>query len=147
MISTGSNGSDNHEIKVNAKGKLLGTGFGDQSGDPLEKVGWGRRFDNKNLTKCNLKVHPLLFENGFKLTVHPDYLNNKCVLNECAASNAYLNSITENNFTDDTFFTGELIKAILEVFVKEELGSVHIKSKSKIKARDMVEIKIESSLS
>ena len=28
-----------------------------------------------------------------------------------------------------------------------KLGSVHIKSKSKIKARDMIEIKIESSLS
>lgn len=92
MISTGLSGNDDHEIKVNAKGKLLGTGFGDQSGDPLEKVGWrSSAFDNKNLTKCNLKVHPLFFKKGFKLTVHPDYLNNKDVLNECAASNAYLN--------------------------------------------------------
>ena len=35
----------------------------------------------------------------------------------------------------------------LKKFLYDKLGSVHIKSKSKVEAREIVEIKIESSLS
>ena len=110
------------EIKINDKGKFCGTPEGDKQGDPLEKIGWGRSFDNRNLTKCNLKMYPSVFKKDFRLKIHPKYLCDKNVIHECVAANAYLSQRTESHFTDDTFFTGELIKAILYVFARTDLN-------------------------
>ena len=69
------------KIKINDKGKLFGPFMGDQNGDPLEKIGWGRQFDNRNLTKCNLKAYPLIFKKDFRLKIHPKYLrDSKAIL-------------------------------------------------------------------
>ncbi len=110
------------KIKINDKGKFCGTPEGDKQGDPLEKIGWGRSFDNRNLTKCNLKMYPSVFKKDFRLKIHPKYLCDKNVIHECVAANAYLSQRTESHFTDDTFFTGELIRAILSIFARTDLN-------------------------
>ena len=110
------------KIKINDKGKFCGTPEGDKQGDPLEKIGWGRTFDNRNLTKCNLKTYPLVFKKDFRLKIHPKYLSDPQVICECVDANVYLSARTESHFTDDTFFTGELIRAILSIFARTDLN-------------------------
>ena len=110
------------EIKINDKGKFCGTPKGDQNGDPLEKIGWGRRFDNRNLTKCNLKMYPSVFKKDFRLKIHPKHLTDENAIHECVAANVYLSQITESHFTDDTFFTGEWIRPILSIFARTDIN-------------------------
>ena len=114
--------SNEVKIKINDAGKFFAPCYGDQNGDPLEKIGWGRTFDNRNLTKCNLKIYPLAFKKEFKLKIHPKYLRNIGAICECVNANVYLSTRTESHFTDDTFFTGELIKAILSVFARKDIN-------------------------
>ena len=111
-----------NEVKINDAGKFFAPCYGDQNDDPLEKIGWGRTFDNRNLTKCNLKIYPLAFKKEFKLKIHPKYLRDIGAICECVDANVYLSTRTESHFTDDTFFTGELIKAILSVFARKDIN-------------------------
>ncbi len=109
--------NSNTEIKANDKGKLFGPLMGDQGGEPCEKLTWSGDISNAHLTIFNLKMLPSFdVEEKHIPKIHPKYL--ACSSDEKVKKAHYKldNLRSVHRFTDDSFFTGELIKAILYVF-------------------------------